>query len=104
MSAAIFFCSSGEDERAKASFIASILASSDQPNQPPFLPLPPTEKLAIGLTTSAPAQLVKNMFQPPSLIGFWLVRREMMVLQSVACTSTLKPASRNCCATTIGCA
>src|SRR5260370_5399233 len=104
MSAAIFFCSSGDDERAKASFNCSILASSAQPNQPPFLPLPPIEKLAIGLTTSAATQLVKNMFQPPSLVGFWLVRRLTTVCQSVACTATLKPASRHSCAATIGCA
>src|ERR1700730_8947953 len=104
MSAAIFFCSSGDDERAKVSFSCSILGSSAQPNQPPFLPRPPIEKLTIGLTTSAATQLVKNMFQTPSFGGFWLVRRVTTVCQSVACTSTLKPASRNCCATTIGCA
>src|SRR5216684_2879626 len=102
MSAAIFFCSSGEDERANASFNCSILAFSAQPNQPPFLPLPPIEKLAIGFTTSAPTQLVKNMFQPPSFGGFWLARRATTVCQSVACTSTLKPASRSACAATIG--
>ena len=44
------------------------------------------------------------MFQPPSFTGFWLVRRLTTVSQSVACTSTLKPASRSNCAATIGCA
>jgi hypothetical protein len=43
------------------------------------------------------------MFQPPSFGGFWLVRRVTTVCQSVACTSTLKPASRNNCAAAIGC-
>ena len=104
MSAAIFFCSSGVAARAKASFSCSILGSSAQPNQPPFLPLPPIAKLTIGLITSAPAQLVKNMFQPPSLTGFWLARRLTTVPQSVACRSTLKPAVRNACAATTGCA
>ncbi len=58
----------------------------------------------IGLRTSAPTQLVKNMLQPPSLMGFWLARRVTTVCQSVACTSTLKPALRSNCAATIGCA
>src|ERR1700690_2990873 len=102
MSAAIFFCSSGEEERAKASRIASILASSGQPNQPPTLPLPLIETLTTGFTTSAPTQKVKNIFQPPSFGGFWLARRCTTVCQSVACKSTLKPASRNNCAATIG--
>src|SRR6202046_894778 len=102
MSAAIFFCSSGADERANASRIDSILASSGQPNQPPPLPLPLIETLTTGFTTSAPTQLVKNIFQPPSFGGFWLARRCTTVCQSVACTSTLKPASRNNCAATIG--
>src|SRR5258708_38700969 len=101
MAAAIFFCPSGDDERAKASFICSILASSAQPNQPPFLPRPPIEKLTMGLTTSAPTQLVKNMFQPPSFGGFWLARRAAPVSQSGACTSTLQPASRSNFADTI---
>src|SRR6266478_3218386 len=104
MSAAVFFCSCGDDERAKASFLCSILASSAQQNQPPFLPRPPIEKLTMGLTTSAPTQLVKNMFQPPSFGGFWLAQRATTVCQLVACTSTLKPASRSNCADTIGCA
>ena len=33
-----------------------------------------------------------------ALVGFWLVRRLTTVCQSVACTSTLKPASRSCAA------
>ena len=61
-------------------------------------------QLAIGFTTSAPTQLVKNMFQPPSFGGFWLARRATTVCQSVACRSTLKPASRSYWAATIGCA
>src|SRR5260370_16901570 len=92
MSAAIFLCSWGEDERAYAYFNCSILASSAQPNQPPFLPRPPIEKLAIGFTTSAPTQLVKNMFQPPSFGGFWLARRLPPVCQSVPPPSPLTPA------------
>src|SRR6201986_4359091 len=104
MSAAIFFCSSGEVERAKASFNCSILGSSDQPNQPPFLPLPLMVVLAIGFDASELLKLVKNMFQRPSFGGFWLARRETTDCQSVACRSTLKPASRSNCAATIGCA
>src|SRR5450755_816702 len=95
MSAAIFFCSSGDNERAKASLSCSILASSAQPNQPPFLPLPPMETLAMGFAASALVKLVKNIFQPPSFGGFWLARRETTVCQSVACRSTLKPAWRS---------
>src|SRR6476469_8069645 len=104
MSAAIFFCSSGEDDRANASRSDSILAFSAQPNQPPLVPLPPTDTLATGFETSAPDQLVKNIFQPPSFGDFWLARRATTVCQSVACRSTLKPASRNSCAATTGCA
>src|SRR5260221_13981609 len=95
MSAATFFCSSGVDARAKVSFSASILGSSAQPNQPPFLPLPPIAKLTIGLITSAPAQLVKNMFQPPSLTGFWLVRRGVTVPPAGACRAAFEPAARH---------
>src|SRR5258708_12469838 len=92
MSAAIFFWSSGVDARAKASRSPSILAFSDQPNQPPLVPLPPIDTLTTGLITSAATQLVKNMFQPPSLIGFWLVRRLTTVAQSAACPSPSQPA------------
>src|ERR1700744_3326031 len=104
MWAVIFFCSSGGGERAKASFNCSILGSSDQPNQPPFLPRPLMVVLAIGFDASELLKLVKNMFQPPSFGGFWLARRETTDCQSVACRSTLKPASRSHCAGTIGCA
>src|ERR1700761_7897468 len=82
----------------------SSLASSAQPNQPPVLPRPLVDALTTGFSTSAPTQLVKNIFQPPSLVGFWLARGEATVCQSVDCKSTLKPASRRACATTIGCA
>ena len=58
----------------------------------------------MGFTTSAMTKLVKNKFQPPSFGDFWLARRETTVCQSVACRSTLKPASRSNCAATIGCA
>src|SRR6202012_4888721 len=93
-----------EDERANASLSCSILASSDQPNQPPFLPRPLMVVLAIGFDASDELKLVKNMFQPPSLGGFWLARRDTTDCQSVACRSTLKPASRSNWAATIGCA
>src|SRR5260370_10675812 len=98
MSAAIFLCSWGEDERAYAYFNCSILASSAQPNQPPFLPRPPIEKLAIGFTTSAPTQLVKNIFQPPSFGGFWLARRGTTVCPSRAPPAHFEPAPPRQCA------
>src|SRR5258708_38528110 len=101
MSAAIFFCSSGDKARENASRSASILGSSGQPNQPPLLPLPLVGKLAIGFTGSALTKLVKNMFQPPYFGGFWLARRGTTVCQSAARTSTLKPAQLNGCAAAI---
>ena len=61
-----------------------MVGSSGQPNQPPFLPLPLVETLATGFMMSGPAQLVKNMFQPPSFGDFWLARRVTTVCQSVA--------------------
>src|ERR1700751_2973932 len=90
MSTASFFCSSGEEDRANMSLSCSILASSAQPNQPPFLPRPPIEKLTTGFITSAATQLVKNMFQPPSLTGFWLVRRVPPGWHSVGRTPTFE--------------
>src|ERR1700722_18364839 len=100
---AIFLCSSGDEERAKASRSPSILSSFDQPNHPPFSPLPPIDILTTGLITSAATQAAKYMLQPPSFVDFLLVRRLIKVAQSIACTSTLKPASRNNCPATIGC-
>src|SRR6201990_2564533 len=94
MSAAIFFCSSGDELREKASRSCSILASPAQPNQPPLVPRPPTETLAIGFATSAPTQLVKNMFQPPSFGGFWLARRATNGFQSVGWRTALEAAVR----------
>src|SRR5258708_9942686 len=93
MSAAIFFCSSGDKARENASRSASILGSSGQPNQPPLLPLPLVGKLAIGFTRSALTKLVKNMFQPPSFGGFWLARRATTVCHSADRKFTLKPGS-----------
>src|SRR6185503_1146313 len=58
--------------------------------------------LAIGFHTSGTTNAVKNRLQPPLSGGSFLALRPTSVCQSIACTSTLKPACRSSCAPTSG--
>src|SRR6185503_1315192 len=88
---AIAFCFAGSVSLENASRSLSSSASQGQPNV--ALSQEALRKLAAtGSSTSTEAHEVRNACQPPAAGGSFLVRRDTSVCQSIACTSTLKPA------------
>ncbi len=72
-------------------YSASCCASSGQPNQP-FLPSPRMKAASSGSRWSGTGATEENIDQPPLSSGSRLVRRVCTVAQSIAWSSTLKPA------------